>query len=73
MPFEITMPQLGLTMEQGTVVEWLVEGGDTITVRPMMTLSLVFDHRVIDGTPAARFLDRIAQLIQELRLLLVIG
>ena len=33
----------------------------------------VFDHRVIDGTPAARFLDRIAQLIQELRLLLLIG
>jgi pyruvate dehydrogenase E2 component (dihydrolipoamide acetyltransferase) len=31
MPFEITMPQLGLTMEQGTVVEWLVEEGDQIS------------------------------------------
>ena len=30
MPFEITMPQLGLTMERGTVVEWLVGEGDTI-------------------------------------------
>jgi pyruvate dehydrogenase E2 component (dihydrolipoamide acetyltransferase) len=43
---------------------------DTLAVRPMMTISLVFDHRVIDGATAARFLDRIAQLIQDpLRLL----
>jgi len=38
---------------------------DTLAVRPMMTISLVFDHRVIDGATAARFLDRIAQLIQD--------
>jgi pyruvate dehydrogenase E2 component (dihydrolipoamide acetyltransferase) len=43
---------------------------DTLSVRPMMTISLVFDHRVIDGAAAARFMDRIAQLIQDpLRLL----
>jgi pyruvate dehydrogenase E2 component (dihydrolipoamide acetyltransferase) len=46
---------------------------DTVTVRPMMTLSLAFDHRVIDGAPAARFLDRIAQLIQDPWLLLAIN
>jgi pyruvate/2-oxoglutarate dehydrogenase complex dihydrolipoamide acyltransferase (E2) component len=39
-------------------------------VRPMMALSLAFDHRVIDGAAAARFLDRIAQLIQDPLLLL---
>jgi pyruvate dehydrogenase E2 component (dihydrolipoamide acetyltransferase) len=44
---------------------------DTVAVRPMMTLSLVFDHRVIDGAPAARFLDRIAQLIEDPVLLLL--
>lgn len=43
---------------------------DTVAVRPMMTISLVFDHRVIDGAPAARFLDRIAQLIEDPLLLL---
>jgi pyruvate dehydrogenase E2 component (dihydrolipoamide acetyltransferase) len=37
---------------------------DTVAVRVMMTLSLVFDHRVIDGAPAARLLDRIAALIE---------
>ncbi len=43
---------------------------DEITIRPMMVLSLVFDHRVIDGAPAARFLDTIARLIEEPALLL---
>jgi pyruvate dehydrogenase E2 component (dihydrolipoamide acetyltransferase) len=35
-----------------------------------MILSLVFDHRVIDGAPAARFLNCIAQLIEDPLLLL---
>lgn len=43
---------------------------DTVVVRPMTTLSLAFDHRVIDGAPAARFLDRIVELAEEPRLLL---
>ncbi|MFN2167546.1 MAG: dihydrolipoamide acetyltransferase family protein, partial [Anaerolineae bacterium] len=51
----------------------VIDERDTIAVRPTMTLSLVFDHRVIDGAPAARFLDRIAQLVEEPALLLVAG
>ncbi|MBC7224567.1 MAG: 2-oxo acid dehydrogenase subunit E2 [Anaerolineae bacterium] len=44
--------------------------GDQVAVRPMLTLSLAFDHRVIDGAPAARFLARIAELVENpLRLL----
>jgi pyruvate dehydrogenase E2 component (dihydrolipoamide acetyltransferase) len=46
---------------------------DTVIVRPMMTLGLVFDHRVIDGAPAARFLARIAELIQDRLLLLTVN
>jgi pyruvate dehydrogenase E2 component (dihydrolipoamide acetyltransferase) len=45
-------------------------GGERVAVRPTMTLSLVFDHRVIDGAPAARLLDRIAALIEDPLLLL---
>jgi pyruvate dehydrogenase E2 component (dihydrolipoamide acetyltransferase) len=45
-------------------------GNDTVTVRSMMTLSLAFDHRVIDGAPAARFLSRITELVEDPRLLL---
>ncbi|MDO5067358.1 MAG: 2-oxoglutarate dehydrogenase, E2 component, dihydrolipoamide succinyltransferase [Propionibacteriaceae bacterium] len=32
-------------------------GGDTIAIRDMMYLSLSYDHRVIDGADAARFLQ----------------
>ena len=39
-----------------------VVDGD-ITVRQMMWLSLTFDHRLVDGAPAARFLQRIKQLV----------
>jgi pyruvate dehydrogenase E2 component (dihydrolipoamide acetyltransferase) len=41
-----------------------------IAVRKMMWLSLTFDHRLVDGAPAARFLQRIKQLIEEPYLLL---
>ena len=46
---------------------------DTLAVRPMMTISLVFDHRVVDGAPAARFMDRIAQLIEDPLRMLAVG
>lgn len=39
-------------------------------LRQMMTLSLVFDHRLVDGAPAARFLQYIKNLIEEPFLLL---
>jgi pyruvate/2-oxoglutarate dehydrogenase complex dihydrolipoamide acyltransferase (E2) component len=35
-----------------------------IEIRPMMTLSLNFDHRMIDGAPAARFLQDIKALLE---------
>lgn len=50
----------------------VVDAQDTVAVRPMMTLSLVFDHRVLDGAQAARFLDRIAQLVEDPMLLLAL-
>jgi pyruvate/2-oxoglutarate dehydrogenase complex dihydrolipoamide acyltransferase (E2) component len=31
----------------------------------MMNLSLSFDHRVIDGAYAARFLNRVIQMIES--------
>ncbi|MCG2768812.1 MAG: 2-oxo acid dehydrogenase subunit E2 [Anaerolineae bacterium] len=41
-----------------------------IVARQRMWLSLSFDHRVVDGAPAARFLQRITQLVEEPCLLL---
>jgi pyruvate dehydrogenase E2 component (dihydrolipoamide acetyltransferase) len=36
-----------------------------LTVRTMCTLSLVFDHRLVDGAPAARFLAYLKEIIEE--------
>jgi pyruvate dehydrogenase E2 component (dihydrolipoamide acetyltransferase) len=41
-----------------------------VAVRQMMWLSLTFDHRLVDGAPAARFLQRISQYIESPYLLL---
>jgi pyruvate dehydrogenase E2 component (dihydrolipoamide acetyltransferase) len=46
----------------------VVEG--ELCVRQTMWLSLTFDHRVVDGAPAARFLQRIKQLVENPYLLL---
>jgi len=43
---------------------------DAIAIRQMMTLSLVFDHRLVDGAPAARFMQSIKQMVEEPYLLL---
>jgi len=36
-----------------------------IVAREQMTLSLTFDHRLVDGAPAARFLADVAGLLEE--------
>lgn len=47
----------------------VVRDGQIVT-RQMWTLSLAFDHRLVDGAPAARFLQRIKQLVENPVLLL---
>ena len=39
--------------------------GDNIVIRPMMGLSFAFDHRIIDGAPAAEFLGILIKLIEQ--------
>jgi pyruvate dehydrogenase E2 component (dihydrolipoamide acetyltransferase) len=41
-----------------------------VAVRQMMWLSLTFDHRLVDGAPAARFLQGMARYIEDPYLLL---
>jgi pyruvate dehydrogenase E2 component (dihydrolipoamide acetyltransferase) len=31
----------------------------------MLSLSLTFDHRLVDGAPAARFLQLVKQLVEQ--------
>jgi pyruvate dehydrogenase E2 component (dihydrolipoyllysine-residue acetyltransferase) len=44
--------------------------GSEVVKRQATTLSLTFDHRVTDGQPAARFLDRVAELLERPYLLM---
>lgn len=37
----------------------------SVEIRPMMTLSLSFDHRVIDGAPAAAFLTELKDILEN--------
>lgn len=46
----------------------VVEG--EIVIRQMVWLSLTFDHRLVDGAPAARFLQAIKQMVEEPYLLI---
>jgi len=43
----------------------VLESGE-LAARDQMTLSLTFDHRVVDGAPAARFLQALVRLIEDL-------
>jgi len=36
-----------------------------IVIRPMMRLNLVFDHRVFDGVPAAKFLKTLKDILED--------
>jgi pyruvate dehydrogenase E2 component (dihydrolipoamide acetyltransferase) len=42
-----------------------VADGDQVVVRPVVWMSLTFDHRVVDGAPAARFLQRVVELVER--------
>jgi pyruvate dehydrogenase E2 component (dihydrolipoamide acetyltransferase) len=39
--------------------------GDKIAIRSVMNLCLAFDHRVIDGVPAALFLGRVKEVLES--------
>jgi len=49
----------------GRIVEKVVVHQGKVAQRAMMTLSLTFDHRLVDGAPAAAFLQTIKQLLEE--------
>lgn len=60
----INPPEIGI-LGIGRIIEKPMMMDGEVVGRPMITLSLTFDHRLIDGAPAARFLQRIAQLIEK--------
>jgi pyruvate dehydrogenase E2 component (dihydrolipoamide acetyltransferase) len=65
----INLPEAAI-LGVGRIVRKPAEYKGEIALRHMLTLSLVFDHRLVDGAPAARFLQYIKQVIEEPYLLL---
>jgi pyruvate dehydrogenase E2 component (dihydrolipoamide acetyltransferase) len=65
----INLPEAAI-LGAGRIQPKAVVRDGEIVARQMWTLSLDFDHRLVDGAPAARFLQRIKLLIENPYLLL---
>ena len=65
----INQPQVGI-LGTGAIVKRPVvvtdaDGEDTIAIRSMMYLSLTYDHRLVDGADAGRFLQTLKSRLEE--------
>lgn len=61
----IINPPQSAILGVGAITKTPVAAEGEIEVRPLMALCLVFDHRVVDGVPAARFLRRVVELLEN--------
>ncbi len=60
----INQPEVAI-LGVNTMADRVVAAGGEITVRPYMNLSLTADHRVVDGSVAAQFLQRVKTLMEH--------
>jgi pyruvate dehydrogenase E2 component (dihydrolipoamide acetyltransferase) len=65
----INLPE-GAVLGVGRIVKKPVVRNDELRVGSTVVLSLTFDHRLVDGGPAARFLQRIKLLVEKPHLLI---
>lgn len=59
----INLPEAAI-LGVGQIIPKPVVRADSIVIRQIMTLSLAFDHRLVDGAPAAKFLQFLKEQIQ---------
>lgn len=60
----INPPECCILAVGAIVREPVVDEDDNIKAASRMQLTLAFDHRIVDGAPAARFLQRVKYLIE---------
>ena len=65
----INQPESAI-LATGPITDRAVVRDGEIVVRPIMTYSFTFDHRVIDGAPAALFMASLTQLMENPGLML---
>ncbi len=65
----INQPQCGIlgtgTIQKRPVVVTDADGNDSIAIRPMVYLSFVFDHRILDGASADAFLAKVKEVLER--------
>jgi pyruvate dehydrogenase E2 component (dihydrolipoamide acetyltransferase) len=66
----INPPETGILAVGRIAKQAVVTGEDEIVIRPMMELTLSYDHRVVDGAPAAQFLAKVKQYLEQPYLML---
>jgi pyruvate dehydrogenase E2 component (dihydrolipoamide acetyltransferase) len=59
----VNAPQAAI-LAVGRILERPVAVDGALTVRPVLTLTVTFDHRVVDGARGAEFLDTLASLVE---------
>ena len=62
----INLPQCAI-LGIGSIRKEPMMDGDGVVNKDQLPLSLTFDHRIVDGAPAAKFLQTLCQLISETR------
>jgi len=60
----IVPPQAGI-LAVGAITDRAVAVNGQVAVRPMMTITLSSDHRVVDGARAAAFLDAVVVALSD--------
>jgi 2-oxoisovalerate dehydrogenase E2 component (dihydrolipoyl transacylase) len=60
----INQPQAAILSTEA-IKKRAVVVNDVVVIRPMMNLTMSFDHRIIDGLAASRFLNDVQQGIEE--------
>jgi 2-oxoglutarate dehydrogenase E2 component (dihydrolipoamide succinyltransferase) len=63
-------PQVGI-LGLHVIKDRPVSVGGEVRLRPMMYTALTYDHRIVDGAEAVRFLVRIKELVEDPGALLV--
>jgi pyruvate dehydrogenase E2 component (dihydrolipoamide acetyltransferase) len=66
----INQPEAAI-LGTGAVVDRAVVREGQIVIRPIMPLSLTFDHRLLDGAPIGKFFKRLQELLENPNLLLL--
>jgi 2-oxoisovalerate dehydrogenase E2 component (dihydrolipoyl transacylase) len=65
----INQPQCGIlgagAIQKRAVVSTDSDGNDSISVRPMVYLSFVFDHRILDGASGDAFLATVRETLEK--------